>query len=70
VDIALNPVVVGEKVFAGYDPANISEIALLFQTGYLTVKQKELISGIPRYTLGIPNSEVNESLLTYLVHAY
>jgi hypothetical protein len=70
VDITLKPVVVGEKVFEGYDPANIGEISLLFQTGYLTIKQIELIDGRAQYTLGVPNSEVNESLLTYLVQAY
>ncbi|MDR1097771.1 MAG: ATP-binding protein, partial [Tannerella sp.] len=69
-DIALNPVVVGGKIFAGYDPANIGEVSLLFQTGYLTIKKMELIDGRAQYTLGVPNSEVNESLLTYLVQAY
>jgi hypothetical protein len=36
----------------------------------LTIKQKELINGRPQYTLGVPNSEVNESLLTCLLQAY
>jgi hypothetical protein len=66
----LNPVVVDGKTFAGYDPANIGEVPLLFQTGYLTIKKIELIDGRAQYTLGIPNSEVSESLLTYLVQAY
>jgi hypothetical protein len=48
----------------------ITEIPLLFQTGYLTVKKKELIVGRPQYTLGIPNFEVTESLLEYLLSAY
>ncbi|MDR1223370.1 MAG: ATP-binding protein [Tannerella sp.] len=69
-DIALNPVVVDGKIFAGYDPANIGEVSLLFQTGYLTIKKMELINGRAQYTLGVPNSEVDESLLTYLVQAY
>ncbi|MDR0609948.1 MAG: ATP-binding protein, partial [Planctomycetaceae bacterium] len=70
VDILLEPLVVDEKIFDGYDPVNIGEVSLLFQTGYLTIKQKELVNGRPRYTLGIPNSEVNESLLTCLLQAY
>ncbi|MDR2652008.1 MAG: ATP-binding protein, partial [Prevotellaceae bacterium] len=70
VEITLKPIVVGEKVFEGYDPANIGEISLLFQTGYLTIKQMKLIDGRAQYTLGIPNSEVDESLMTYLVQAY
>ncbi|MDR1224969.1 MAG: ATP-binding protein [Tannerella sp.] len=69
-DIALNPVVVDGKIFAGYDPANIGEVSLLFQTGYLTIKKIELIDGRAQYMLDIPNSEVSESLLTYLVQAY
>ena len=36
----LEPVTVSSKVFESFDPARISEISLLFQTGYLTVKQK------------------------------
>jgi hypothetical protein len=66
----LEPIVVDNNIFKGYNPSNISEVPLLFQTGYLTIKQKELINGVPRYTLGIPNSEVNDALLTCLVLAY
>ncbi|MDR0700689.1 MAG: ATP-binding protein [Tannerella sp.] len=69
-DAVLEPIVTGEKVFDGYDPADIGDVPLLFQTGYLTIKRKELINGRPRYTLGVPNSEVNEALLTCLLHAY
>jgi hypothetical protein len=69
-DVTLRPMVVDEKVFSGYDPAHIGEVSLLFQTGYLTIKQMELIDGRAQYTLGVPNSEVNISLLTYLVQAY
>jgi hypothetical protein len=68
--IILEPLVVGEKIFDGYDPANISEVSLLFQTGYLTIKQMELIDGRAQYTLGSPNSEVNESFLTCLLQVY
>jgi competence CoiA-like predicted nuclease len=42
----------------------------LFQTGYLTVKQLELKFGRAKFTLGVPNSEVNDSLLTHLLSAY
>ncbi|MDR1221400.1 MAG: AAA family ATPase, partial [Tannerella sp.] len=69
-ELVLEPVVVGEKIFDGYEPANIGEVPLLFQTGYLTIKQKKLAEGRPEYTLGVPNSEVSESLLTYLLQAY
>jgi hypothetical protein len=69
-DTILEPIVVGRSLFDGYDPQNIGEVPLLFQTGYLTVKQKELNGGIPSYTLGVPNSEVNSALLTCLLKAY
>jgi hypothetical protein len=69
-NIVLEPLVVGENVFRGYDPLNMNEIPLLFQTGYLTIKRKELTEGIPGYTLGVPNSEVNKAFLTCLLEAY
>ncbi|MDR1382633.1 MAG: AAA family ATPase, partial [Planctomycetaceae bacterium] len=69
-DAVLEPIVVGDGIFDGYDPPDISEVPLLFQTGYLTIKQLELLEGIPRYTLGIPNSEVNEGFMTHLLRAY
>jgi hypothetical protein len=70
-DCVLKPIVASRNVFKEYDPENISEVPLLFQTGYLTVKQKQLTpDGFAKYTLGIPNMEVNESLLTHLLKAY
>jgi hypothetical protein len=66
----LEAITVSSNAFDSFDPIRIDEISLLFQTGYLTVKQKKLVSGRPQYTLGVPNSEVNESLLTYLFNAY
>ncbi|MDR1341978.1 MAG: ATP-binding protein [Prevotellaceae bacterium] len=66
----LEPIVVGDSVFDGYDPSDIGEVPLLFQTGYLTIKQIELTKGIPRYTLGVPNSEVNEGFMVHLLKAY
>ncbi|MDR1154151.1 MAG: ATP-binding protein, partial [Bacteroidales bacterium] len=67
----LEPVVVDESIFDEYDPANISELPLLFQTGYLTVKQMKLTpDGCVEYMLGVPNMEVNRALLKSLVQAY
>ncbi|MDR2087061.1 MAG: PD-(D/E)XK nuclease domain-containing protein, partial [Dysgonamonadaceae bacterium] len=56
--------------FDSYDPLNIGEISLLFQTGYLTVKHKDSSLGVPQYTLGMPNEEVRKSFLEHLVNAY
>ncbi|MDR3197350.1 MAG: ATP-binding protein [Planctomycetaceae bacterium] len=69
-DVMLEPFVVGDNIFKGYNPPELSEVPLLFQTGYLTIKELELINGIPRYTLGVPNSEVNQAFLTCLLEAY
>jgi hypothetical protein len=66
----LDVVEVGLSAFDSYDPANIDEISLLFQTGYLTVKSIDRSSEGSRFTLGIPNREVRESFLTHLVNAY
>jgi hypothetical protein len=70
VNTILEPFVVDSSIFEGYDPLNLSEVPILFQTGYLTVQQKELIGGIPHYTLGVPNSEVNHAFLRCLLQAY
>jgi len=48
------------------DPLYIDEISLLFQTGYLTIKNKDISSRV-KYTLGIPNHEVEESLFERLL---
>jgi hypothetical protein len=69
-DAVLEPIVVDEKIFDGYDPANIGEVPLLFQTGYLTIKKTELINRRAQYTLGIPNMEVKEALMEHLLSAY
>ncbi|MDR2440065.1 MAG: ATP-binding protein [Planctomycetaceae bacterium] len=66
----LEPFVVDSAMFRGYNPPDIDEVPLLFQTGYLTIKHLELFDGIPRYTLGVPNSEVNKAFLTCLLRAY
>jgi Holliday junction resolvase-like predicted endonuclease len=64
------PIVTGASSFDGFDPEHIGEIPLLFQTGYLTIKEKVLKQGIPEYTLGVPNSEVNDALTEHLLNAY
>ncbi|MDR3267977.1 MAG: ATP-binding protein, partial [Tannerella sp.] len=70
VETVLEPTTVSESVFDGYDPQNIGELPLLFQTGYLTVKHVEVNHGKAKYTLDVPNMEVSDSLLTHLLAAY
>jgi hypothetical protein len=55
----------------GYDTADLDEVALLFQTGYLTIK--DINSSDPEnkeYILGIPNSEVRNAFFRHLLSAY
>ncbi|MDR1865233.1 MAG: ATP-binding protein [Bacteroidales bacterium] len=66
----LEPVSVSSSALRGFDPLRIGGTSLLFQSGYLTVKSRQLIGGRPQYTLGVPNTEVNEPLLKHLLIAY
>jgi hypothetical protein len=66
----IEPFTVSGRFFNGYKPSDIEETPLLFQTGYLTIKHKEVNEGIPSYILGVPNSEVNEAFLTCLLKSY
>lgn len=47
---------------------NLLPVTLLFQTGYLTIKDYSYITRL--YTLGYPNMEVKASLTEYLLAAY
>jgi hypothetical protein len=69
-NIVLEPLIVGDTAFKGYNPPDIDEVPLLFQTGYLTIKQIDLSDKSPLYTLGIPNSEINKAFMTCLLKAY
>jgi hypothetical protein len=64
------PIVVENVAFDDYDEENIDTVALLFQTGYLTIKQRQLNFGYPEYVLGTANFEVKDSLTKYLLNAY
>jgi hypothetical protein len=67
----LEPFQVSSSVFDSYDPEDIAEIPLLFQTGYLTIKQQIKLSFTDiQYILGMPNEEVKVSFLKYLLNAY
>ena len=59
------------SMLSSFDVDDITTEALLFQTGYLTIKQEENLGGQIFYTLGYPNREVyqslNEILLSSLV---
>ncbi|MDE6576905.1 MAG: ATP-binding protein [Muribaculaceae bacterium] len=57
-----------EDDLKGLDLLNPSPIALLYQTGYLTIKNYDRLSG--EYRLGIPNMEVKRGLFRVLVPYY
>ncbi|MEM6320139.1 MAG: PD-(D/E)XK nuclease domain-containing protein, partial [Bacteroidota bacterium] len=55
---------VGEGNFTRYSIQKLQLVPLLFQTGYLTIKQKNS-NGL--YTLSYPNLEVRDSLLQHII---
>ncbi|PID44546.1 MAG: hypothetical protein CSB47_11035 [Proteobacteria bacterium] len=58
-------------MLSGFDVDDIITEALLFQTGYLTIKAEDNLGGQIYYSLGYPNREVyqslNENMLSALV---
>ena len=59
------------NMLSSFDVDDMTTEALLFQTGYLTIRSTEVLDGNIFYTLGFPNYEVykslNESLLYVMV---
>ena len=55
-----------ESDFSCYEPSELSILPLLFQTGYLTIKDSALLGEEIRYQLGFPNSEVKRSFSKFL----
>ncbi len=56
------------NVLAGLDLKSSNPLALLYQTGYITIKDFDRKSRL--YTLGIPNKEVKEGLMDELLQYY
>ena len=69
--LALDDMVGSADLLSTFDVDDMATEALLFQTGYLTIRDEEDLGGEPLYRLGYPNREVrqslNRSLLRYLV---
>ena len=63
----LDNLVVGEADLAAFDIERIETAALLFQTGYLTIRGREGDAGDGLYRLGYPNREVRGALNTSLL---
>ena len=68
----LDPIELDITTFNTFDYKTLDTKLLLFQTGYLTVKSvKKCGLGVPPvYTLGVPNNEVRNAMLEYLVSSY
>jgi hypothetical protein len=49
-------------MLSSFDVEDIATEALLFQTGYLTIKNERQAGGQYFYLLGFPNKEVYQSL--------
>ncbi|MCP4752788.1 MAG: AAA family ATPase, partial [Proteobacteria bacterium] len=59
---------VKESVFNKFDIENLNTTAIMFQTGYLTIKAYD--KNESRYLLDFPNKEVRDSFLEYAVENY
>ena len=57
----------GEELIGSFDVDLIETAALLFQTGYLTIKGKKQLGARIEYELTYPNLEVKSSLNDYLL---
>ncbi|MCP4154625.1 MAG: AAA family ATPase, partial [bacterium] len=61
---------VAESILESYDIGNLEVISLLFQTGYLTIKEIRTVGVKTRYILTYPNQEVKESFLKHFLAGY
>jgi hypothetical protein len=67
----LEDIEVGEEILDSFDVDNISPITLLFQSGYLTIRESVMrFGGQPFYQLRVPNQEVRQSFAAQLAGSY
>jgi Predicted AAA-ATPase len=59
---------VGELAFSAYELENLAILPLLYQTGYLTIKNYDPVQRL--YELGYPNREVEDAFLTYILGSF
>ena len=60
--LALDGMVASDALLSAFDVGDIGTEALLFQTGYLTIRRVERRRGRAFHRLGYPNREVRQSL--------
>lgn len=58
------------STFSSFEIDDIDPVTLLYQTGYLTIKDTELKYGQVKYWLDFPNREVSESFSAKILNAY
>ena len=63
----LDSMLSSSEMLSSFDIERMDTQALLFQTGYLTIKHEENLGGQYYYTLGYPNREVEQSLNQHLL---
>ncbi len=68
--ISLEKEEVDESIFESYDIENLEVVSMLFQTGYLTIKEIKLVGLKSQYVLSYPNQEVKESFLKHFLADY
>ncbi len=66
----LNEIYADNKLLDSADVNNISALSLLFQTGYLTIRERIPLLMGAQYRLGYPNHEVAQSFQQYLLADY
>ncbi|WP_066971345.1 ATP-binding protein [Methanobrevibacter filiformis] len=65
------PITLTESELRQYDPSSSKDVPLLFQSGYLTIKEKYVDNNnIINYILGIPNFEVEIGFKDNLLELY
>jgi hypothetical protein len=59
-----------ESIFERFDIENLETFSMLFQTGYLTIKEIKMMGIKSKYILSYPNQEVKESFLKHFLASY
>ncbi len=64
----LNDLVAGQVMFESFTVNDLNWLALLFQTGYLTIRSYDPATGL--YTLDYSNREVKDTMQQHLLAAF
>ncbi|PIE66606.1 MAG: hypothetical protein CSA26_00115 [Desulfobacterales bacterium] len=66
----LNNIKAGEELLTSFDIENISPVTLLFQAGYLTIREVRRKGTFVSYILGFPNLEVSAAFTNSLLDLF